>query len=174
MKQSLISEWSDAGVPEGALEQTVFETSDGNFLVHFYKIEEYGMMRFCSPVKIWRDKSAPKLVMDSVPIAFEYQFSRSVEYLSGSQVVCLLFPEISNTRIDYINVLIDIAKSEFATIRTLNFDLIEGLGRVIQLKLNPRYSYSEEELRQLSKREGERIELNKLDWMPLSKLGRLP
>jgi len=40
--------------------QSFYETPGGKYGIGFYNIDEYGMMKFFSPVRIWTNKLEPK------------------------------------------------------------------------------------------------------------------
>lgn len=54
-----------------------FESDDKKYGIYYSNIDEYGMMKFVSPVQIWTDKENPRLLFQSTHIKFEYQNSQS-------------------------------------------------------------------------------------------------
>ena len=170
MKHSPGSDWNLIDSASTSAERTVFVSSDECFAVHFYDINEYGMLKFASPIRIWKDKSKPSILFDSAKIAFEYQFDRSIGYLPNYKILCLLFPKISNTRIDIINVLIDLPNASYATLDVFNYDISENsLGEVVLL-FKPRYVLNSEELALASCRDGEVLNLRFLNWTSLRRM----
>jgi len=69
-----------------------FETENEKYGIYFSDIDEYGMMKFVSPVQIWIEKSNPIRIFQSDKIKFEYQFNHSCYYFEKSNTIALLMP----------------------------------------------------------------------------------
>ena len=147
-----------------------YETNDGKYGIYFSNIDEYGGMKFSSPVQIWANKQQPKLLFQSKKIKFEFQQARSCYYLEKSNIIVLLTPCSRNNDYDLLYILLDLKNNKFAVINAPNFDLEEIDKNEIRYVLNFRYSYDEETKDKISKEDGETFYLNESTWYNIDRL----
>jgi|SRR5450755_4542180 len=141
-----------------------FVTTDDKYSVYFSCIDEYGMMKFVSPVQIWTDKENPRLLFQSRQIKFEYQHGESCYYLGKSDILVLLTPCIHEKYFDLPYVFFDFTKNTFTIINAPNFRLTEVDKGVVRQDIDFRYSYDEDIKLQISKDNGKLIDLTSLEW----------
>ena len=149
-----------------------FETDDGKYCIYFEKINEYGMMKFVSPVQIWTNKENPKQVFQS-QTNFEYQFSRSCYYLSQSDLIVLLSPCEKQKQLNLLYVLLDLNKQQFSIVNAPNFDLKEIDPFKVQYILNDRYYYDSISSDHLKITENTILDLSELTSHHFDKLGTI-
>jgi hypothetical protein len=141
-----------------------FSTEDGKYAVYFSGFNEYGMLKFVSPVQIWTDKQNPKLIFKSNKVQFEYQDNESCYYLDKSDILVLLTPCFHDKYYDLLYVLFDFGQKRFTTISAPNFLLKELEKNFVQLDSHFRYVYDEQIKQQILKDQGKQIDLTKLAW----------
>jgi hypothetical protein len=173
MNNSSTSLWLSENVSADKSAGAFFNTPDGKYAIQFYEIKEYGMTKFCSPVKIWEIASERKLLLDSGNVFFEFRFDRTISYMPFAGILCLFYPRVSNSRIDIRNVLIDLKKSSFSVFDAFEYDLVEMPQRRLSLRFAPRHIYLEEQAKHFAARDGEIMELDKLSWFQLKQLVQL-
>ena len=170
MRQSSKDIWQIKADTKGRGDFDFFITSNEKYGIYYSSIDEYGMMKFVSPVQIWTDKENPRLIFQSGQIKFEYQYQESCYYLDKSDILVLMTPCNHQKYFDLPYVLFDFNKNIFTTINAPNFRLTEIGNYLIQLDLNFRYSYDEEIKNQISQDNGKEMDLTKLIWYSLKKL----
>ena len=170
MNQSSINIWQIQADTKGREDYDFFVTPDERYIVYFSNIDEYGMMKFISPVQIWIDKESPRLLFQSRNIKFEYQHSDTCYYLDKSDVLVLLTPCIHEKYFDLLYVLLDFNKDAFAIINAPNFRLTEIDKGYVRLDVDFRYSYDEHIQKHISQDNGKLIELELLEWHNLKNL----
>lgn len=173
MRQIKDNIWQIKADISGRSDYAFFETGDGRYGIYFEHIEEYGMMKFISPIQIWTDKHNPKNIFLSKKIKFEFQFSRSCYYLSKSDIIVLLTPCLRQGQYDLLYVLLDLTKGQFSIVNAPNFDLKEIDKFKAQLALNFRYNYDKVMKDKISKDDGSNINLAELTWHNIDKLDNL-
>jgi hypothetical protein len=147
-----------------------FTTSDDKYGIYFSNIEEYGMLKFVSPVQVWTDKESPRLLFQSKNIQFEYQNSETCYYLDKSGIIALLTPCSHKNYFDLLYVLLDFGKALFATINAPNFRPTELDVGLIRLDINFRYAYDGQTKNQISKDDGKEVDLTKLHWRDVKQI----
>ena len=147
-----------------------FATPSGKYNIYFSNIDEYGMLKFVSPIQIWTDKESPKLIFKSNKIQFEYQYDESCYYLEKSDILVLMTPCYRKEYYDLLYVLLDFNKNSFTIINAPNFRLVELDRNLVQLDLKFRYSYDEQTEKQISKENGLQIDLTKSQWFAMEYL----
>ena len=173
MRQLKDNIWQIKADISGRSDYDFYETDDGKYVVFFSQIDEYGMMKFVSPVQIWTDKLNPKKMFQSQKLNFEFQYSRSCYYLDKSDIIVLLTPCLRQNQFDLLYVLLDLTKGQFAIINSPNFDLKEIDKFKVQLTLNFRYSYDQVTKDKISKDDGLNINLSELTWYHIDKLDNI-
>jgi hypothetical protein len=173
MRQLKDNIWKIKADISGRWDYDFFETEDGKYAVYFSKIDEYGTMKFISPVQILSDKENPKNLFHSKKIGFEYQHSRSCYYLEKSDILVLLTPCLRQNHYDLLYVLLDLTKGCFAIMKSPDFDLKEIGSFKVQLVLNFRYSYDQATKDQISNNEGLSIDLKALSWHIIDELDNI-
>ena len=173
MRQLKDNIWQIKADISGRSDYDFFETEDGKYAVYFSHIDEYGMMKFVSPIQIWTDKQNPKNLFQSKKLKFEFQYSRSCYYLDKSDIIVLLTPCHRQNQCDLLYVLLDLKKGQFAIINSPNFDLKEIDKYKVQLALNFRYSYDQVTKDKVSKDDGSNINLSELNWHHIDKLDNI-
>ena len=147
-----------------------FITANEKYGIYYSNIDEYGMMKFVSPVQVWTGNKNPRLLYQSRQIKFEYQHSESCYYLQESDILVLMTPCHHQKYFDLPYVLFDFSKNVFTTINAPNFRLTEIGNDLVQLDLHFRYSYDEEVKIQISQDNGKEIDLTKLKWHNLKEI----
>lgn len=150
-----------------------FVTPDDKYSIYFSNIDEYGMMKFGSPVQIWTDKENPRLIFQSKKIQFEYQKGESCYYLYKSDVIVLLTPCIHEKYFELPYVLFDFNKNSFALINAPNFCLTEVDKGIVRQDIDFRYSYDEDIKLKISMDEGNLIDLTLLKWHDLKDVDKV-
>lgn len=173
MRQLKDNIWQINANISGRSNYEFFETEDGKYGVYFSQIEEYGMMKFVSPVQIWTGKQNPRVLFQSKNLKFEFQDSRSCYYLDTSNIVVLLTPCFRQNQYELLYVLLDLTQGQFAILTTSNFDLKEIDSFKVQLALNFRYSYNQTTKDKISKDDGSNVELTELTWHHIDKLDNI-
>lgn len=173
MRQLKDNIWKIKADISGRSDYDFFETEDEKYGVYFSQIDEYGMMKFVSPVQIWTDKQNPKNLFQSNKLKFEFQYSRSCYYLDKSDIIVLLTPCLRKNQYDLLYVLLDLTKGQFAILNSPNFDLKEIDSFKVQLALNFRYSYDQVTKNKISKDDSSNINLRKLTWHHINKLDNI-
>jgi hypothetical protein len=156
--------WNIQADTEGRQDFAFFVTHDEKYGVYFSDFNEYGMLKFVSPVEIWTDKQNPKLIFKSDKVQFEFQDNESLYYLDKSNILVLLTPCFRDKYYDLLYVLFDFGQKRFATINAPNFLLTELEKYFVQLDCHFRYAYDEQTKQQILKDEGKQIDLTKLAW----------
>lgn len=164
MIQSSNDIWKIQADIKGRSNFDFFITPDNKYCIYFSKIEEYGLMKFVSPVQIWTNKENPLLIFQSKKIQFEYQDSGSCYYLDNSHVIVLLTPCVHEKYFNLPYVLFDFNKIAFALINAPNFRLIEVNKGIVQQEINFRYSYDEHIKLQIEKDNGKLTDLTLIKW----------
>jgi hypothetical protein len=147
-----------------------FITANGKYGIYYSDIDEYGMMKFVSPVQIWTDKENPRLLFQSKELQFEYQHGSSCYWLDKSDILVLLAPCPHQTHSDLLYILVDFNRKVFSTINAPNFRLTEIDKNLVRLDLDFRYSYDEDTKEKISKDNGRLIELNLLKWYDIKEI----
>ena len=156
--------WQIQADTKGRSDFDFFVTHDDKYGIYFSNIDEYGMMKFVSPVQIWTDKEKPRLLFQSSKIQFEYQQGESCYYLDKSDVIVLLTPCVHEKYFDLPYVLLDFNKSSFALINAPNFRLTEADKGTIRQDIDFRYSYDENIKLKISTDDRKLIDLKSLEW----------
>ena len=163
--------WQIKANTKGRSDFDFFESDNKKYGIYYSNIDEYGMMKFVSPVQIWTDKENPRLLFQSTHIKFEYQNSQSCYYLELSDIVVLLIPRFCKDQFELFYILFDLKVKSFAILNCVNFDLTEISKSEIRLDLNFRYSYDQNFQDQIAKDNGKLLILESLDWNSLNELG---
>jgi hypothetical protein len=173
MKKIDQTNWKINEIIEIENNSTFFETDE--YLVQFSNIDEYGMLKFLSPIEIWKNKTNPIKIFENKKILFEYQYDRSCYFLKKSNLIVLLLwfyePVNNSYKIPYI--LFDFNKNLFAILNYSNFDLIEKDASTIELKINFRWPYNEETQKIFEKNNKKIINLNQIKWLTFDKLNEI-
>ena len=148
----------------GRMDFAFFVTPDEKYGIYFSEFNEYGMLKFVSPVQIWIDKQNPKLIFKSNKVQFEYQDNESCYYLGKSDILVLLTPCFHDKYYDLLYVLLDFGQNRFTTINAPNFLLTELEKNVVRLDNHFRYVYEEQTKQQILRDDGKQIDLVKLAW----------
>jgi|GEM_PF-3794699 len=156
--------WQIQAYIKGRSDFDFFVTLDDKYSIYFSSIDEYGMMKFISPVQIWTDKENPRLIYQSRQIKFEYQYGESCYYLDKSDIIILLTPCVNEKHFDLIYVLFDFNKNIFTIINAPNFRLTEVDKGIVRQDIDFRYSYDEDIKLQISKDDKKLIDLTLLEW----------
>jgi hypothetical protein len=164
MTQSSNDIWQIKADTNGRSDFDFFVTPDDKYSIYFSSIDEYGMMKFVSPVQIWTDKENPRLIFQSGKIKFEYQHGDSCYYLDKSDIIILLTPCVHEKYIDLFYVLFDFNKNRFAIINAPNFRLTEIDQGIIRQDVDFRYSYDDDTKIKISLDDGKLIDLSSLEW----------
>jgi hypothetical protein len=151
----------------------LFITNDNKYSIEFSKIEEYGMMKFVSPVEVWAGIENSILLFRSSKIKFEYQFSQSCYYLDKSDIIVLLTPCIHQDYVNLLYVLFDFNKNIFTTINAPNFLLTEITKSLVRLDLHFRYIYADEIKKKISQDNGKQIDLKSLIWNDIKSIDKV-
>ena len=151
----------------------LFVTSDNKYSIEFSNIEEYGMMKFISPVGVSSNVENSIQLFSSSKIKFEYQFNQSCYYLDKSDIIILLTPCRQTNRLDLLYVLFDFNKKVFATINAPNFQLTELNRYLVRLDLDFRYVYDAEAERKIALDNGKIIDLTELKWYDIKNIDNL-
>ena len=165
--------WNIQADTEGRQDFAFFVTHDEKYGVYFLDFNEYGMLKFVSPVEIWTDKQNPKLIFKSNKVQFEFQDNESCYYLDKSNILVLLTPCFRDKYYDLLYVLFDFGQKHFATINAANFLLTELEKNFVQLDSHFRYAYDEQTKQQILKDEGKQIDLTKLAWHDIKHIDNL-
>src|SRR5579862_8006923 len=107
MKQTKNHLWNISADTAGRTNYDFFVTDNDEYAICFSDIDEYGMMKFVSPVQIWANQSNPALVFHHPGIRFEYQQDESCYYLKQSGIVVLLTPCSRGAHFNLLYVLFD-------------------------------------------------------------------
>lgn len=172
MTQSSNEIWKIQADTKGRSDFDFFVTPDNKYSIYFSRIDEYGMMKFVSPVQIWTDKENPRQIFQSRQIKFEYQYSKSCNYLDKSEIIVLLTPCIHEKYFDLLYVLFDFNRNTFTIINAPNFRLNETDKGIVRQDVDFRYSYSEDIKRQISQDNGKLIDLTLLEWHDLKHIDK--
>jgi hypothetical protein len=156
--------WNIQADTKGRQDFAFFITSDEKYGIYFSDFNEYGMMKFVSPVQIWTDKQNPKLIFKSNKVQFEYQDNESCYYLDKSDILVLLTPCFRDKYYDLLYVLFDVRQNQFTTINNPNFRLTEIEKNFVRLDSHFRYVYDEEIKQQILVDNKKQIDLTKLAW----------
>lgn len=167
MTQSSKDIWQIQADTKGRNDFDFFITPNNKYSIYFSKIDEYGMMKFVSPVQIWTDKENPRLLFQSQQIKFEYQHGESCYYLDKSDILVLLTPCVYQKYFDLLYVLLDFNNDRFVLINAPNFQLIELDKGIIRQDIDFRYSYDEDTKLKISQDNGKLINLTSIDWHDL-------
>ena len=173
MKESSNNIWQIEADTKGRSDFAFFVTPDEKYSIYFSSIDEYGMMKFVSPVQIWTDKKHPKRVYQSRKIKFEYQDGESCYYLDKSDILVLLTPCIHERHFDMLYVLFDLNNNSFSVLNAPNFQLTEMDKGIIRQDINFRYSYDEDVKLQISRDNSKIIELKLLKWNNMRHIDKL-
>ena len=173
MTHSTDNIWNIGADTEGRQNFSFFVTNDEKYGVYFSDINEYGMLKFVSPVQVWTDKRNPKLIYKSNTIRFEFQYNESCYYLDKSNILVLMTPCFRNKYYDLLYVLFDFGPERFATINAPNFLLIELERNLVQLNSQFRYVYDDQTKQEVLKDNGKQIDLAKLPWHDIKNADKL-
>lgn len=173
MIQSLNNIWKIQADVKGRGDFDFFITPNEKYSVYYSNIDEYGMMKFVSPVQIWTDKENPRLLFKSGQIKFEYQESESCYYLEKSDILVLLTPCIHQKYFDLVYVLFDFNKNAFSMINAPNFQLKEVDTGLVCLELRFRYIYDEGTKKHIKGDNGRLVDLNLLEWHDLKNIDKV-
>ena len=74
MLKTSLEEWNiDRKEPvKDFLTYTIFESDNGDYAFYFYQIEEWSIYKYCSKLKIYSNKIAPRIIFDSKSVWFLY------------------------------------------------------------------------------------------------------
>jgi hypothetical protein len=172
MMQSSKEIWQIQADTKGRNDFDFFVTTDNKYGVYFSEIDEYGMMKFVSPVQIWTDRETPRLLFQSRQIKFEYQHGESCYYLEKSDILVLLTPCIHEKYFDLLYILFAFNKKSFSIINAPNFRLTEIDKGVIRQDTEFRYNYDEDVKVQISQDNGKLIDLNLLEWQEIKHIDK--
>jgi hypothetical protein len=172
MIQSSRNIWQIQADTKGRSDFVFFITPDEKYSIYFSNIDEYGMMKFLSPVQVWTDKENPRLLFQSQKIKFEYQEAESCYYLDKSDILVLLSPCIHQKYFDLPYVLFDFNENIFTIINAPNFRLTEVEKKLVRLDIHFRYSYDEETKEQVLRDNGKPIDLAELEWYDIKSVDK--
>jgi hypothetical protein len=165
--------WDIQADTKGRQDFAFFVTHDEKYGIYFSDFNEYGMLKFVSPVQVWTDKRNPTLIFKSNKLQFEYQDNESCYYLDKSDILVLLTPCFRGNYYDLLYVLLDFGQQRFTTINSPNFLLTELEKNFVQLDSHFRYVYDEPTKQQILKDEGKQIDLTKLAWHDIKHIDNL-
>lgn len=165
--------WQIQADTRGRSDFDFFVTPDDKYSIYFSNIDEYGMMKFVSPVQIWTDKEKPRLIFQSNKIRFEYQHGESCYYLDKSDVIVLLTPCVHEKYFDLPYILFDFNKNSFALINVPNFRLTEVDKGIVRQDIDFRYSYDEDIKLKISMDDRNLISLTSLKWHDLKDIDKV-
>ena len=165
--------WKIRANVKGRSDFDFFVTLDDKYSIYFSNIDEYGIMKFASPVQIWTDKENPRLLFESNKIHFEYQKGESCYYLNKSDILVLLTPCIRQNSFDLPYVLFDFNRSMFTTINAPNFKLTEIDRNIVQLDIHFRYNYDGQTREKILTDNGRRIDLAQQEWHEVNNIDKV-
>jgi len=165
--------WQIEADTEGRGDFDFFITPNEKYCIYFSKIDEYGMMKFVSPVQIWVDKVSPRLLFHPKKTQFEYQYKESCYYLDKSDILILMTPCRHQQVFKLLYVLFDFNRSKFTSIHTPDFHLKELDRNLIQLDILFRYSYNEQVKQQILRDNNTRIDLTQLEWHDIDNIDKV-
>jgi hypothetical protein len=173
MTQSSIHPWQTKADINGRLNISYFVTDNEKYCIYYSDIDEYGIMKYVSPVEIWTDKESPKQLFKSNQIKFEYQYSASCYYLDKSDILVLLSPCFRNPSLDLLYILLDFNKGRFATINSPNYILTEINQSNLRLDIHFRYRYDEHTKAKILEDNGKIINIDLIEWFELKNIDNL-
>ena len=173
MTQSSKDIWQIQADTKGRSNFDFFISTDDKYSIYFSNIDEYGMMKFFSPVQLWTDKENPRLLLHPKKIKFEYQHGESCYYLDRSDILVLLTPCMHETYFDLPYVFFDFNKNAFTILSAPNFRLTEVDKFVVRQDIDFRYSYDEDIKLQISQDDGKLIDLKSLEWHDIKHIDKV-
>ena len=173
MKSSKSQLWNIKAEIQGRNDFDFYVTNNNAYAIYFSNIDEYGIMKFVSPVQIWSNEENPRLLFDNNKIKFEFQYSESCYYLDKSDIIVLLTPCQRHDFFDLLYVLLDFNKEEFAIINAPNFILAEIQKGIVRFDIHFRYVYDEITKANVLKENGKLVHLSDLKWRNLRELDNI-
>jgi hypothetical protein len=165
--------WNIGAEIQGRNDFDFYVTNNNEYALYFSNIDEYGMMKFISPVQIWTNKENPRLLFDNNEMKFEFQYSESCYYLDKSDIIVLLTPCKRHDFFDLLYVLLDFNKGKFAIINAPIFILAEIQKGIVRFDIHFRYVYDEITKANILKENGKLVHLSELKWRNLIELGKI-
>ena len=148
------------------LTHSIYESDNCDFAFYFSQIEEWGLMKYCTKLQIYKDKSAPQKIYDSKSVWFLFDTSDYIYDWTSEKLVCFVqLISKGNNKYSYPFIIINLDNLKYASLKdnfetlTKNTDnTITGMETIIDNNTKT------------EKKRIENIKLDELKWMPLNQL----
>ncbi|HVV55488.1 MAG TPA: hypothetical protein VHC47_09195 [Mucilaginibacter sp.] len=152
------------------LTYSIYEGDNPDFAFYFSQIEEWGILKFCTKLQIFKNKTAPERIYDSKSVWFLFDSSEPMDFIldwTFEKLVC--FRQLinkGNNHYSYPFVIINLSSLTYAvidddslkTLRREDANSITGIKTTID-----KITKDEKEV-------FENFRLDELEWVSLSKL----
>ena len=83
MRKAKLLEWKIVGdeAEKPWLTHCIYESDNGDFAFYFSQIEEWSLMKYCSKLQIFKDKSDPRKIYDSKALWYLFNIFNETDFI---------------------------------------------------------------------------------------------
>ncbi len=148
------------------LTHSIYESDNSTFAFYFSQIEEWSLMKYCTKLQIYKDKSVPKKIYDSKSVWFLFDISNYIYDWTSEKLVCFIqLINKGNNKYSYPYIIINLDNLKYALLKD-NFEKLQKSDNNTIIGIETIIDNSTK----TEKKRLKNIKLDELKWMPLEYL----